>query len=229
MHELQTWIYSRQGVDPLFFVHFQCYTQCVQSHRSVSMELTEGDGPRHLCRTQCKYSVLFMGLFYFTFYTIKHGGMMEHHFSFTVRRQRVQTLYAECSFGVLLWIYHPSSLCWRPTRPWSGRECGGSWAVWLALPRLPSGRRAAIPSSPHSRYLDFTVGETTKRASWCLLSDNSGQSCYSAFISVEYPVSSSNCLNGAVLFSSTRWSSTPGTPPSFPGEAACWRYIRFVV
>lgn len=96
-----------------------------------------------------------------------------------------------------------SSLCGRPTKPWSGRECGESWAVWLALPRLPSGRRVAIPSNPHFRYLSpilhsmFIVGFEI-----AVESVNSWQSCYSMLKSgwiSNKPVSSSGCVNDTIF------------------------------
>lgn len=39
--------------------HLQCVRQRVQSSRSVSVELTEGDGPRRLYRTERKHLQFF--------------------------------------------------------------------------------------------------------------------------------------------------------------------------
>lgn len=64
----------------------------------------------------------------------------------------VQTKEINLLFSYYQFTTH-SSLSGRPAKHWSGRECGESWDVWLALPRLPSGRRVAIPSSPHFQYL----------------------------------------------------------------------------
>lgn len=127
-----------------------------------------------------------------------------------------------CSFGILLWTYGLQFplLKTNQTLKWEG--------VWRDLGCLARTASFAVrEESGHSLKSSLSVFVSY---SWSFrVIQLSGAFCTN-YNNMECPIRScSNCLNGAVLFSSMLWSSTPETPPSSPGEAACWRYIRFVV
>lgn len=87
------------------------------------MELPKRDGPRAVCGTQC-----------------------ERLSACVCYRGNTETFHTALSWwwGFMSVCSPACSFPWGwPTTRWSGRACGGSWAVWLAARPSPCGRRAA--------------------------------------------------------------------------------------
>lgn len=71
-----------------------------------------------------------------------------------------QVLWFSCHHVIMLnfdGVLFVSFLSGRRTTRWSGRECGGSSAVWHALPLLLSERKAVTRSNPPFPYVCTTI------------------------------------------------------------------------